>query len=160
MTLMTWDFILSGCAAITCATHSRLASVFSRPRWLTTALRSQVKAELSVSRVISGTEAPGPGPHRGSRGQTRAPRLISVRVTSILSSRYERLRESKLLPCKFTEHKRHVKNVKLHKTIFSWKIVHHRDDELDLCTLENLHLFFDEITLQYLSNAYKMNERI
>ena len=64
---MTWAFILSGCATITCAAYSRQASVpvFSRPRWLTTARSSQVWAELSVSGVISETEGrPDPGPER------------------------------------------------------------------------------------------------
>ena len=116
MTRMTWDFILSGWAAITWPRHSRLPSVPSSPRMLTTARRSQVKALVSVSRVISATEAPGPG---SGPGHTSAPRLIRVRVSSRLSSRYEALRESKLLPCKFTEHTSLVKMsscIKLPKT--------------------------------------------
>ena len=60
----------------------------SRPRWLTTALSSQVKAELSVSRVISGTEAPGPGP--GGAGGDPPPPFGAGASQERASSSHER----------------------------------------------------------------------
>ena len=111
MTLVTCAFILSGCLPIRCARHSTLRPVLSSPRWLITARSSHVKALVSVSRVISATvRSPAPSEQLlggcaaagSSSGQTRAPWLMSTRVSSMLSSRCATLRDSRLLPCKFT----------------------------------------------------------
>ena len=103
ITLWTWHFILSGSRPISWQRQSRVWLEFSRPRWLMTALRNQVKADCSLSWMISATEVGLVSPESG---QTLAPWLMRTRVRSMLSSRKVTLWDNKLLPCKFTARNR------------------------------------------------------